>query len=65
MVSIKGKSREVEIVKSNVQGNNSAAQFGWIEFNRDTFSGKFLAYPDVEKIPEKINVQLIVELYSK
>ncbi|MEZ4906944.1 MAG: 30S ribosomal protein S4 [Saprospiraceae bacterium] len=65
MVTVKGSSREIEIVKTNVQGNNSATQFGWLEFSRDTNSGKFLAYPEVDKIPEKINVQLIVELYSK
>ena len=27
--------------------------------------GVFLAFPDREQIPEKINEQLIVELYSK
>ena len=27
--------------------------------------GTFLAYPERESIPEKINTQLIVELYSK
>jgi small subunit ribosomal protein S4 len=28
-------------------------------------TGKFLEYPDRENIPENINEQLIVELYSK
>jgi small subunit ribosomal protein S4 len=27
--------------------------------------GKFIDYPEREKIPEKINEQFIVELYSK
>jgi small subunit ribosomal protein S4 len=28
-------------------------------------AGKFLNYPEREEIPENINEQLIVELYSK
>jgi small subunit ribosomal protein S4 len=28
-------------------------------------TGKFMSYPEREQIPENINEQLIVELYSK
>ncbi|MGE5354624.1 MAG: 30S ribosomal protein S4 [Deltaproteobacteria bacterium] len=65
LISVKGSSRELDFIKNTVAGSTSFTQFGWIEFSRDTYIGKFLAYPEVEKIPEKINVQLIVELYSK
>jgi len=40
-------------------------KFGWLEWNSDKMQGKFMAYPEREQIPEKINEQLIVELYSK
>jgi small subunit ribosomal protein S4 len=33
--------------------------------DRKLMSGKFLAFPEIDEIPENINVQLIVELYSK
>ena len=65
LISIKASSRELDYIKNTIAGTNSFTQFGWIEFSRDTYIGKFLGYPEVEKIPEKINVQLIVELYSK
>ena len=39
--------------------------FGWLEWNPDKMSGVFLAYPQRDQIPERINEQLIVELYSK
>lgn len=64
LISINPKSRELEMIKNNVAASN-VAQFGWLEFNKDAYVGKFMAYPEVEKIPENINVQLIVELYSK
>lgn len=64
LISISPKSRGLEVVQNSVAASN-VSQFGWIEMNKDTFVGKFLAYPEVEKIPENINVQLIVELYSK
>ena len=64
LISLSPKSRELEVVQNIVAASN-VSQFGWLEMNKDTYVGKFLAYPEVEKIPENINVQLIVELYSK
>ena len=37
----------------------------WLEFNPDTKIGKVLSAPERIQIPENINEQLIVELYSK
>ncbi len=65
IVSVKARSRELEIVKNSVGAHPEVKNFGWLELNPEQMSGKFLAYPEVEKIPENINVQLIVELYSK
>jgi small subunit ribosomal protein S4 len=45
--------------------NTSRNKFKWLEVDRKSFTGKFLHYPEMEEIPENINVQLIVELYSK
>ena len=63
IVSVKPKSRELEIVKNSVGAHKNI--YGWLEMNPELMTGKFLAYPEVDKIPENINVQLIVELYSK
>jgi small subunit ribosomal protein S4 len=45
--------------------NSDVRKFGWLEWNPDKMQGIFLAYPQRDQIPEKINEQLIVELYSK
>jgi small subunit ribosomal protein S4 len=65
LITIRGKSRQLEVVQNSVNSKSEVRNFGWLEWNPDTLTGKFLAYPEVEQIPENINVQLIVELYSK
>lgn len=65
VVSVRGKSRNLEIIDNSVKSKSDVRNWGWLEWNTDRMEGKFLAYPERDKIPEKINEQLIVELYSK
>lgn len=66
VVAVRGKSKTLEIVTTHVGAKTShVRQFGWLEWNPDKMQGIFLAYPQRDQIPEKINEQLIVELYSK
>jgi len=65
VVSVRGKSRGVENIVSNVSSKKDGRVYGWIEFNGERMEGRYLAHPEREKIPENINEQLIVELYSK
>lgn len=64
VVALRPKSRNLEVVKDAVD-NSPKKKFGWIEVDKKSLSGKFLSYPPMQDIPENINVQLIVELYSK
>lgn len=65
VVAIRGKSQGLDIVKDSVAAKSDVRKFGWLEFNPDKMTGVFLQAPEREQIPEKINEQLIVELYSK
>jgi small subunit ribosomal protein S4 len=65
VIGIKGKSRNLEIVVNNVGNKAELRKFSWLDWNSDKMQGVFLGYPEREQIPEKINEQLIVELYSK
>lgn len=65
IVSVRGKSQHLHIVESNVGNRKDSVKYPWLEFNPDKFEGKFIEYPTRDQIPEKINEQLIVELYSK
>jgi small subunit ribosomal protein S4 len=65
VVEVRGKSKALEVVQGQVEKKSEVKKYGWLEFNPDKMRGVFLAYPEREQIPEKINEQLIVELYSK
>ncbi len=66
VVGVRGKSQNLEVIKNSIKQNSqNVRRFGWLEWNPDKMEGVFLQYPEREKIPEPINEQLIVELYSK
>jgi small subunit ribosomal protein S4 len=65
IVSVRGKSQNLDVVRDNIRAKHDLRKFPWLEWNPDRFEGKFIEYPEREHIPEKINEQLIVELYSK
>jgi len=64
-VAIRGRSKGMLAVLESVENKSEVRNFTWLDFNRDKMEGTFIAYPEREQIPEKINEQLIVELYSK
>ena len=62
VVAVRERSKSLEVITNSVA---SAAKYSWIEFDAKTLTGKFLNTPVRAEIPETINEQLIVELYSK
>ena len=64
MVGVREKSKSLEVVTNSLEGRNQS-NFAWLEWDREKLCGKFMNYPAREEIPENINEQLIVELYSK
>jgi small subunit ribosomal protein S4 len=62
VVAVREKSKSLEVISDSVA---SDSKYEWLEWNRETLSGKFLSVPQREAIPENIKEQLIVELYSK
>jgi len=63
-IGVREKSKSLEVVGTSLS-LQSARKFNWLEWNQDTMSGKFISLPARQDIPENINEQLIVELYSK
>ena len=63
VVAVRNKSQHLEIVGT---GDSKAVRsYPWLEWNPDKNQGVFISYPERANIPEKLNEQLIVELYSK
>jgi len=64
VVSVRGKSQGMEVI-ANSATKGDVRKWTWLEWNPERMEGRFISYPEREQIPEKINEQLIVELYSK
>ncbi|MEO0896053.1 MAG: 30S ribosomal protein S4 [Bacteroidota bacterium] len=62
VVEIREKSKNLELISTSLA---RAGRFGWLTVEADQKRGTFDSFPSREDIPEKINEQLIVELYSK
>ena len=62
-VSVRERSKSLEVITDSVAAN--PASYSWLEWDANTLTGKFMNYPQRSDIPENINEQLIVELYSK
>jgi small subunit ribosomal protein S4 len=63
VVSVKERSKDLSVIADSVRA--SGKRYSWLEINPSELSGKLTQYPSREEIPETINEQLIVELYSK
>jgi small subunit ribosomal protein S4 len=61
-IAVRERSKSLEVITASVA---SAPKYSWLEFDQNTLTGKYLNVPVREEIPENINEQLIVELYSK
>lgn len=62
VVAVRERSKSLEVITNAVA---SAVKYSWIEFDAKTLTGKYLNHPVRTEIPENIDEQLIVELYSK
>ena len=62
VVAVRERSKSLEVIQNSVA---SASKYSWLEFDAKTLVGKFLNVPARTEIPENINEQLIVDLYSK
>jgi small subunit ribosomal protein S4 len=64
VVSVREKSKSLEVVVNSLAGNRSQ-KYPWLEWDNSSMAGKMITIPEREEIPENIQEQLIVELYSK
>ena len=63
VVAVREKSKSLEAIEQSL--SNSSHVYEWITWNNDTKQGTYVSVPARIQIPENINEQFIVELYSK
>lgn len=64
IIGIREKSKSLEVITDSLS-TARYNQSSWLEWDKSSYSGKFLNVPERTEIPENIKEQLIVELYSK
>ena len=64
IIGVRERSKSLEVIENALAGFNHA-KYAWIEWDQNSLSGKYLHTPERADIPENIQEQLIVELYSK
>ncbi|WP_338750705.1 30S ribosomal protein S4 [Bacillus sp. FJAT-52991] len=62
-ISIREKSRSLEIVKEAIEVNNFVPEY--LTFDADKLEGTFTRLPERSELPAEINEALIVEFYSR
>ncbi len=63
VVGVREKSKSLTAIESALE--NSSNVYEWLNWNGDKMEGTFVTTPERIQIPENINEQFIVELYSK
>jgi small subunit ribosomal protein S4 len=63
VVGVREKSKSLQAITSSL--DNARHVYEWITWNGEKMEGTYVSVPQMIQIPENINVQSIVELYSK
>ena len=64
LVEVRERSKSLEVI-TNSLSTQGAKKYNWLEWDNNGMTGKLINLPPRTDIPENINEQLIVELYSK
>jgi small subunit ribosomal protein S4 len=63
-IGVREKSKSLLVISESL-ARKSSKKYPWIEWDDSEMSGKYISLPQRDEIPENIQEQLIVELYSK
>jgi len=63
VIAVREKSKSLETITNSL--SNASHSYEWISWNNDKMEGTYVSIPSRIQIPENINTQFIVELYSK
>lgn len=64
IIGVREKSKSLEVITDSLS-RKSHTRYNWLEWDEKELAGKMVNLPERDDIPENIQEQLIVELYSK
>jgi small subunit ribosomal protein S4 len=63
VIGVREKSKSLDAIQRSLAAKSNV--YEWLAWNQETLEGRFVTVPERIQIPENINEQFIVELYSK
>ncbi len=63
VVGVREKSKSLQAIENALAAKSNV--YEWLSWNSEVLEGRFVSVPERIQIPENINEQFIVELYSK
>ena len=64
-ITVRDKSKRMELILNSIKKIKGDQILPWLKIDKAKLSGVFEMVPERSQIPEDINEQLVVELYSK
>jgi len=64
IIAVRERSKSLQAIAESLT-SQSSKKYPWLEWDDNQMAGKMINLPQREEIPENIQEQLIVELYSK
>ena len=65
IIKVRDKSKKVDSIIESMKRIKGDIELPWLELDKATMTGTFLAVPERDVMALTINEQLVVELYSK
>lgn len=65
VIKVRERSRKSEVIHNAMRRIADDNQMPWLDLDKAQMTGVLLARPQRDEIPEQVNEQLVVELYSK
>ena len=62
VISVKPKAQKMDAMQEAVRGSGNPS---YLDVNKADFTAKLLQVPDIEDIPVKVEIPLVVEYYSR
>lgn len=65
VISIRERSREMDVIKANLEAAQQRGVPGWLSLSPETYSGEVLDLPRRDQIDVDVQEHLVVEFYSR
>ncbi len=65
VIGIASKSRDIPIIKENLEVASARTTPEWLELQAERMEGRVISLPTREQIDVPVNEQLIVEFYAR